>query len=352
MTTTILITGSDYAGKTSISLGLGLLLKQEGKDVAYFKPIGQPTREAHDNVIDEDVVVMKNVLGLDFDTSTISPIHLKHNYVTQLLNENPSKFQKKVQSAFAKISQKADIVLVEASNLPETLTHFGLASSDIALMTKAKVLLITKGYSEGVLDYNLMQKKYLEDQGCMVLGGIINHVPPLFMKSITETICPILEKRQMKCFGVIPKKESMGSPEVHELVRILNAAVLTGQEFLGRSVDNLFVGAMTPDSALKFFRQSINHAVITGGDRADIAMAALETKTAALIFTGGMRPSEIVIAAANERGVPVLEVMDDTYTAVKKIERLMGRIRPTDTQHIALATEAVKNHVRYHELFE
>ena len=43
MTTTILITGSDYAGKTSISLGLASLLKQEGKDVAYFKPIGQPT---------------------------------------------------------------------------------------------------------------------------------------------------------------------------------------------------------------------------------------------------------------------------------------------------------------------
>ena len=144
----------------------------------------------------------------------------------------------------------------------------------------------------------------------------------------------------------------MRSPEVYDLVKTLNATVLTGQEFLGRSVDNLFVGAMTPDSALRFFRQSINHAVITGGDRADIAMAALETKTAALIFTGGMRPSEIVIAAANERGVPVLEVMDDTYTTVKKIERLMGRIRPKDTQRIALATEAVKNYVRYHELFE
>jgi len=295
---------------------------------------------------------MKKVLKLDHDYSSISPIQIKVDYVSQLHKEDPKKLQAKMLKAYQKISEDAEIVIAEGTNLPETLNFMNLASPDIARLIDGGILLSTKGYSEAVLDFNILYQQYFCQKGCKILGSILNHVPKILADRMKSVTIPLLEKHGMPCYGVIDEKEAMGAPRVRELAKELGAATLTGEEFLDRTIENFFVGAMTPDSALKFFRQSVNHAVITGGDRADIAMAALETKTAALIFTGGMRPSQIVISAAAERGVPVLEVMDDTFTAVRKVEDLMGRIRPSDTQRIELAKQAVVKHVAHKKLFK
>ena len=67
----------------------------------------------------------------------------------------------------------------------------------------------------------------------------------------------------------------------------------------------LTVGAMTADAALSRFRRSSNKAVITGGDRTDIQLAALETSTTCLILTGNLRPSPLVIKQAEEFGIAV-----------------------------------------------
>ena len=40
----------------------------------------------------------------------------------------------------------------------------------------------------------------------------------------------------------------------------------------------MLVGAMSVESALSYFRRKPNKAVITGGDRADIQLAALEKR--------------------------------------------------------------------------
>jgi len=58
------------------------------------------------------------------------------------------------------------------------------------------------------------------------------------------------------------------------------------------------VGAMNVDSALAHFRRQPNKAVITGGDRPDIQLAALETSTRCLILTGNLPPNPLIIGRA------------------------------------------------------
>ena len=48
------------------------------------------------------------------------------------------------------------------------------------------------------------------------------------------------------------------------------------------------LGAMGAELALKFFRTKPDKIVITGGDRADIQLAALETDTKCLVLTGNL----------------------------------------------------------------
>jgi BioD-like phosphotransacetylase family protein len=84
---------------------------------------------------------------------------------------------------------------------------------------------------------------------------------------------------------------------------------------------------MGQEKALRFFRRKANKAVVTGGDRSDVQLAALETSTTMLVLTGNLPPSPIVLSRADELGVPMVQVDMDTLTAVERMERLMGHVR-------------------------
>jgi len=84
----------------------------------------------------------------------------------------------------------------------------------------------------------------------------------------------------------------------------------------------------------------------------DIQLAALQTDTSALILTGNIYPDVRVLARAEELKVPVLLVPFDTYTTIKSIATLTGRIKPTDTKKIELARKQVEEHVDWTEILE
>jgi hypothetical protein len=68
-------------------------------------------------------------------------------------------------------------------------------------------------------------------------------------------------------------------------------------------------------------------AVVTGGDRADIQMAALETSTQCLILTGQLPPQPFILSRAEELEIPVLSVDLDTLTTVEIIDKAFGQVR-------------------------
>jgi BioD-like phosphotransacetylase family protein len=109
-------------------------------------------------------------------------------------------------------------------------------------------------------------------------------------------------------------------------------------------VEHFSVGAMSADSALRYFRRTPNKAVITGGDRADIQMAALETATRCLLLTGGLHPDSRILSRAQELGVPILSTQEDTLTTVERIEQVLGKLRVREAKKIDRAVEiAEKN---------
>jgi len=112
------------------------------------------------------------------------------------------------------------------------------------------------------------------------------------------------------------------------------------------------VGAMSPESSLSYFRRSFRKAVITGGDRADIQLAALETSLSALILTGNLYPDARVLSRAEELGVPVLLVPWDTYSTVRHISSLTGRISAKDEKKIGLAKKIVEENVEWKRILD
>ena len=93
-------------------------------------------------------------------------------------------------------------------------------------------------------------------------------------------------------------------------------------------VEYLVVGAMSAEQALPRIRRIPGtKAIITGGDRADIQLVALETATQCLVLTGNLRPVPEVLRRAEEIGVPVLLVRGNTMETVEAVERVFGKTR-------------------------
>ena len=93
-------------------------------------------------------------------------------------------------------------------------------------------------------------------------------------------------------------------------------------------------------------------AVVTGADRTDIQLAALEASTQCLILTGLGEPLSQLIHRAEELEVPILKVELDTLASVEIIEEAFGHVRIHESIKASYAIQLVKEHVNLKRIFE
>ncbi len=66
---------------------------------------------------------------------------------------------------------------------------------------------------------------------------------------------------------------------VAEISRAIDGDIILFKDKANDLVENVMLGAMSPDSARDYFSRLRNKAVVTGFQRADLQLAALETST-------------------------------------------------------------------------
>lgn len=320
-----------YSGKTATCLALGMHFKADGYKIGYLKPLSlQPWRLPGPNgtqrVADEDAAFVKETLGLSEEAWDMSTVVLTQELLLeQLKSEHPEDLMQKVKTAYERAAANKDILLLEGGGSLREGYVVGLPTPQVARALSSQVLVIVRYLNEiQVLDDVLATQFRLGEVLC---GIIFNRVPPEAMAFVTQSAVPFLEKKGIPVFGVLPEARSLSALTVGELIKILEAEALTRHTRLQALVENLTVGAMTADTALSRFRKYSNKAVITGGDRTDIQLAALETSTTCLILTGNLRPSPLVVKQAEEFGVAVLLVRGNTMETIEAIERVFGKTR-------------------------
>jgi hypothetical protein len=231
----------------------------------------------------------------------------------------------RVKTAYEAIAGKVDLLLLEGGASLREGYSVGLPTPAVAEALDSLVLVVVKFRGEiRLMDDILASQKRL---GSTLGGVLINHVPPEASGFVTQAAVPFLEQRGLRVFGVLPDTPGLAAMTVAELIELLNAEVLTAHTNTLAMVENLTVGAMTAETALSRFRKQGNKAVITGGDRTDIQLAALETSTACLILTGNLRPSPLILRQAEEFDVTVMLVRSNTMETIETIERVYGKTR-------------------------
>jgi BioD-like phosphotransacetylase family protein len=315
-----------FSGKTALCLGLGKHLQKDGYKVGYLKPLSLQPWTAAGHTVDEDAAFVKEALNLKAEAWELSPVVLTANFLREQLTAAPEiNLLEKVKTAFDAVGAGQDIVLLEGgSSLREGYT-VGLATPEMPAQLDSRVLLMVKYNDDvSVLDDTLASADRLGEH----LGGVLlNRVPAQAEAFAMHTLTPYLERHGVPVLGVLPETRYLAALTVGELVDVLGAELLTRYYRPQAVVENLTVGAMTAEAAMTRFRQQSNKAVITGGDRADIQMAALETSTTCLILTGNIPPSPLVVKQAEEFGVAVMLAPRHTMETIDLIEGAYGKTR-------------------------
>lgn len=326
-----------YAGRTFLSLGLALKLMDMGYKVGVMKPIGTVPVKSGKVLYDADALFIKQTLGLDDPLDMISPFMLSYEQQTLLYQGTADDAKKRIMDAYKSFKKRDFLIISGARDLFDGAL-LGIDALSLADEMKAQVLMVEPWRGDISADALFGVRTVL---GKRYAGGVINKVPEAVVEHVKNTVKPFLEKKGVPVYGVIPKDKFLESVTVGQLNEILNGKVLCCEDKLDEFVENFLIGAMDVDSALNYFRRTPNKAVITGAHRTDIQLAALETSTKCIILTGGFQTNEVVLGKARARGVPILSVADDTFSAINKIELRMGRSSIREKRKIERAKELI-----------
>lgn len=320
-----------YSGKSATVLGLASQLKSHGLDIAYGKPVGTCLSESQTDDVDEDVRFIAQTLELPNNRLRPTLLSLDAATIhTQLLEEASLDYLPKLDAY--RHSQGEDLVLLEGPGTLEEGALFNLSLPQIAEAIDAAVILVARFHSVLVVDALLTAKQRL---GNHLIGVVINDIPLDQSEAVATTVKSYLERHGIVVLAMLPRTALMRSVSVGELVHQLKAEVLCCPERLDLMVESLTIGAMNVNSALRYFRRGSNMAVVTGGDRTDIQLAALETSTHCLILTGHIPPSTEILGRATDLEVPILSVDLDTLTTVEIIDRTFGQVRVHEPVKVA-----------------
>ncbi len=355
MAPTLLIGSCEsFSGKSAVVLGLARQLSRLGLPVRFGKPLATslegPTGElGQAPLLDADVRFVGATLGLP-EAHLIPSLHVL----------DPAKAQQRLMQGdldpgpgFALLRQQlavaADgVTLLEAAGSLHEGLLYGLSLGQLARGLQAPVLLVHPWTDSCSIDPLLAAQAQLGEN---LAGVVLNAVNPDLVPQLRAEMLPALERLGLPVLGVMPQSPLLRSVTVEELALRLGAEVLCCPERLDLLVETLSIGAMNVNSAMEFFRRRRNMAVVTGADRTDIQLAALEASTQCLILTGAGDPLPQLLNRAEELEVPLLKVEHDTLTTVEVIEQAFGHVRLHEVVKASFAFRLVEEHCDFERLF-
>ena len=351
MAKTIYVTSTQhFSGKSALCAGLLHHLQQDRLRVGYMKPISTTARLMGTQAVDEDAQFMKGHFHLGDSLEMMVPVVLTDQKIAAVLAGEEKDLSGEVFSAFEAVSDEKDVVVLEGGGSLREGAIVHLAPPDVSDLLRVRELVVIP-YNSGlqVLDDLITARVRL---GESLLGSVINSVPRHRLDFVRKKIKPFIDSRGIPIFGIIPREKVLLAVSVRELAEGVNGEVLCAEQELEALAENLVVGAMSADSALTHFRRKLNKAVITGGDRPDIQLAAMETSTCCLILTGNIRPPEQIIIRAEQQGIPLVLTRYDTMTTIERIDRFFGKTRFQQGKKLEHFEALLKKHMDFKMLYQ
>jgi len=331
------------AGKTTVMVGL---TKALNKKIGYLKPFGDRLIYNKKRLWDYDSALITNTFALSENPEDMS-IGFDHSKLRYMYDEKITR--EKVTELAANMSQGKDILFVEGGQDLAYGISVYLDAVSLARYLNGNLVIVISGDENTVFDDITYVKKNMDLGGVAFKGIIINKVQN--MEDFKDTYLPQIQKIGVPVLGVIPFQKDLTYFSVSYLSERLFAKVVTGEEHLNRTVKNIFIGAMSVNAALQqplLKKEGI--LMITGGDRTDMILVALDYQVAGIILTNNVLPPAHIVSKATERKVPLLLVTYDTYETARRIDSMEPLMTKDDKQKIELLGKLIQENVNIQEI--
>jgi BioD-like phosphotransacetylase family protein len=332
-----LVSIEPYSGKTAICFALGLHYQQKGLKVKYMKPVsnmvmikGQPGSW--------DAAFLKDKMGMNEPEELISPVLISGANWEEMM-KSPATWKGRISEAHRRLSQDCDLMLLEGAMNMIQGYFLNLSATHIASLLDASVILVMSYQPDLFISAILDARDRLAGR---LSGIIVNRVPEKLIDKVSEQMNRVMGFYKIPVYGILAEDTLLCSISVKELADILNGNIICCDDSGETMVETFSVGAMNIDQALTHFRRIPRKAVITGGDRVDIQLAALQTDTRCLILTGNLYPAQVVITQPTARHVPIIVVGSDTMRTVQLVDEVLGHIQLRHASQIERLREMVE----------
>jgi len=342
------------SGKTIVALAIALKLRELGYKVSYLKPIGQNITTTEDgSLVDEDAKLAVSVLELPLKPQELTPILYHEDLTLKFMFKGLSEEAKaKIQAAAKAASKDADVTIVEGMSRIFDGMSTGASILDICKELGGKLLQISFYEPQYVGDKLLLAKSLADKYGVKMIGAVVTGVDEALIPRFEWEVLPLIEQGGIKVVGIVPLLRELTPLTAGEIASILNAEVIAARDHLDNVVKELLVGAWTVEKAMRYLRRAMDYALVTGGDRTDLLLAALETPVSCLILTGGFYPDQHVLTRAEEKGVPVVLSRFDTLTTTRRIDELAFRLDPSNIGRIKRIASSVSRRIDINAILE
>ena len=345
-------------GKTTTSLGLIAALQKHYPRVGYIKPVGQRFVEIAEQKIDEDTVLMDSVFGLNCPLVDMSPIAVEPDFTKKyLLQSNNEALVKRIQKAFDRVAWEKDFVLCEGSGHAGVGSVFDLSNAQVAKILGAKVIIVTQGGIGKPIDEVALNQALFEKEGVEIVGVIINKVIGTKLDYVSDFARRGLKRKGLELLGVLPHERILPKPTIELIRDELKAELLSVPDGLDNLVDDVVVGAMGAQNAMRQFKRGV--LLITPGDREDLIVAAWtalaagpEERMAGIVLTGNLRPNASILKLISTMPIPVLLASEENYEVASTVHDMNVKTRPSDAEKIALIRRLVAKNVNLKKILE
>ncbi len=323
------------AGKTAFVVGLGTRMQRDRLRVEYVRTV---TRSSDLSQSQEDNDFVRRSLRLPAARPTGFPVSIAHAIVSGEREAHPLDELIALQRSLA---ASTDVLLVETGPTIADGVLLGISTPEVVRALDARALVIASYTGGAVIEAVLAARLSL---GSSVVGAVVTGIPTTRMEFAKGTLRSALERRGIRVFGNFPADRLLTAVTVGELAARLGGTFVAGVDHAEDLVERLMVGAMNAEHATSFFMRHSNKAVVTGGDRPEIQLAAIATPTRCLILTGQFAPDPTVIARANEAGVAVVSVPVDSLSAIELSQEVFASTRFRQDKKVGRFVEQFQRH--------
>ncbi|MDL2316132.1 AAA family ATPase [Desulfovibrio sp. OttesenSCG-928-A18] len=333
------------AGKNLLSISLGLYLQKSGFSVGYMKPLGRLPQMREERPGDADALVVQELLGQNAAADLLTPVMVPGNLHNLAVwrQESDKTAMTRIREAYSRLSQGRDYTIVTGSGAFPAAGRFADADGLRIVRELDLRVLFVERYSGGInYDALLLLKSLL---GESMLGVVINSVPEANMRDVAGLFSPWLCEQGIAVHGIIPREPELSAMRVLDLARGLNGRVVAGNAHAGSMIKGFVIGTMQVDNFMMHLRRRKGSAVIVGGDRSDLQLAALYEDCPCIILTGNITPTELIRAGAESKGVTLVVVREDTYTVARGMSRILKSKKLRELNQIRLGVQLVEDSV-------